>query len=187
MLAMKTKRIIRETVFYIILSAIILVMMFPIYWLVVTSLQPSGVIFASTPTFTPVENLFVSYGRYLQTGPFPLWLQNTLKIAAVVVAASLLLAIPAGYSISRFSFKGKSAALFGILLTQMLPLVFILIPVYYVFTNIGLGNTHEALMIINVAVVLPVSIWFLKGFFDGVPKELEEAAAIDGASRPARC
>ena len=108
---------------------------------------------------------------------------DSFLISIVATFFSTLVAISGAYSISRFTYKGRAMMIFLILLTQMLPFVLLIIPIYRIFAKLHLNNTLYALMIIYTAITVPIGVWFLKGFFDAIPKDLEEAAIIDGCRR----
>jgi len=96
---------------------------------------------------------------------------------------TLLITIPTGYSLSRFDFKNKKVLLFSILTFQMISPIIICIPIYIYYNSLGLLDSHIGLILIYVAVQVPFSTWLLKGFFDSIPRELEEAAKVDGCTR----
>jgi ABC-type glycerol-3-phosphate transport system permease component len=109
-------------------------------------------------------------------------MKNTLYVGLIATIVSTVLSIPAAYAMSRFRFRGRPILTFLVLFTQMLPAVLLLIPIYIIFARYRLINTLEALIIIDIAITLPIGIWFLRGFFDSLPKELEETARIDGCN-----
>ena len=156
---------------------------FPIYWLFTTSLQPTEVLYQYPPVFYPVKNPITNYLQYIKDSPIEEWLLNSLIVCSTATIISTLVGIPGAYSISRFRYRGRLPLTFLILLTQMLPPAFLIIPVYFLFSMMKLNDTLYALMIINSAIAIPISIWFLKGFFDSIPRELEDAALIDGCNR----
>jgi len=171
--------------FFLYLAIIIMciITLFPFFWLIVTSLQSLERSFAYPPSFLPDKPLISSYITFIKESPILIWIRNTVVVALVSSFMSVSLGLFAGYSISRFKFKGKVATIFLILLTQMLPPAFLVIPIYFMFSQIYLTDSLFALMIIYTALSMPISIWFLKGFFDSISKDIEEAARIDGASR----
>jgi len=159
------------------------VVFFPFYWLIVTSLQPLEVLYQWPPDFLPVNNPITTYLDFLRNSEVAGWILNSVLVSGVATLVSTILGVFGAYSISRFKYRGKVAFIFLILLTQMMPGAFLVIPIYFVFAQMGLVNTLFSLMLIYVALTTPISVWFLKGFFDSIPKEIEEAAIIDGSSR----
>ncbi|MDR3141849.1 MAG: carbohydrate ABC transporter permease, partial [Tannerellaceae bacterium] len=109
-------------------------------------------------------------------------MKNTLYVGVIATLVSTVFSIPTAYAMSRFRFRGRPYITFLVLFTQMLPSVLLIIPIYIVFAKFRLTNTLESLILIDIAVTLPIGIWFLRGFFDSLPKELEETAMIDGCN-----
>ena len=175
----KTKRV----VFYLIIIVICVIVLFPFYWLINTSLQPSSTLYDYPPKFSPTKEIFSTYFKYIQTSKILLWLRNSFFVSIGSTIISTLLAIPSAYAISRLKFRAKVPLIFLILITQMLPLVLLVIPMYIYFSRIGLVNSLFGLLFIYAVITTPIGIWFLKGFIDTIPLELEEAAMIDGCTR----
>ncbi|WP_027660765.1 carbohydrate ABC transporter permease [Salinispora fenicalii] len=161
---------------------------FPVYWMVVTSLKPSSEIFASTPRPVPAEPTLEHY-RELLTGnlipgvSFADFLLNSLLVTGVTVVLSGLVALLAATAVARFHFTLRTSFLIMLLVVQMVPLEALVIPLFLMIQRLGLYNTLPSLILTYLAFSLPFAIWMLRGFVAAVPKELEEAAALDGASR----
>jgi|GEM_PF-20727 len=115
--------------------------------------------------------------------PFSLWLRNSLLVSAATTAVGILLAITGSYAFSRYQFRGKRASMLSFIIVQMFPGVIILIPYYVLFFQLGLINTFGGLVIAYSVTALPFVLWFLKGFFDTIPVDLDEAAMVDGTTR----
>lgn len=177
---MRVNKKLRRASSYLPLALACIVSIFPFYWLINTSLQPLETLFAWPPKMTPTLNPLISYLSYIRTSNIARWMGNSLYIGGLATLISTVLAIPAAYAISRFRFKGRPLATFLVLFTQMLPPVLLVIPIYIIFARTGLTNTLGALVLVNIAGTLPIGVWFLKGFFDSLPHELEESATIDG-------
>ena len=177
------------------LVVLVVIAMFPVFWIISLSLRPNPETLGRHPTFLPiqwtVENYLQLFGiavntDRVQTLPVQAlikFITNGAIVASMVSLVSGVLAILAGYSFSRFEFPGKKVLLISILNTQMFPYIAIIIPIYVVYRDFGLINTYRGLVIAELGLVLPFSIWMIKGFCDTVDKELEDAALIDGASR----
>ncbi|MDE0509519.1 MAG: ABC transporter permease subunit, partial [Gammaproteobacteria bacterium] len=114
---------------------------------------------------------------------FWLWTSNSLVVALGTTLVGLLLAIPAGYAFSRYQFAGRKGAMFVFMLIQMFPGIIILVPYFMVMKTLGLLNTSIGLIVAYSVTALPLCVWMLKGFFDAVPRALEEAALLDGCNR----
>ena len=185
---MKTKKLIRTIKKLPIYSLAIIIsclVAFPVYWMFTSSLQSSDSLFNIPPNLLPTVSPFFAYMHYLISSPFLTWTKNTIFIAAVATLASTAIAVLGAYGLSRFQFKGKVLFSFIVLLTQMLPTILIAIPLFVIFSKMGLVNTVYSLMAVDTIVTTPIGLWFLKGFFDSIPRELEDAARIDGCSRMA--
>lgn len=178
---MKSIKQLKKFLSYAVVVGICMVSLFPFYWLLNTSLQPLDGLFRYPPSFFP-QITPLAYLDYMLNSSILQWMKNSLCVGVTSTLLSTLFALPAAYSISRFTYRAKPAVIFLVLLTQMLPPVLLSIPIYILFAKLGLTNTLTVLIIIYTATTMPIGIWFLKGFFDSIPREMEEAAAIDGCS-----
>ena len=163
--------------------ALLGVAVFPIYWMLVTSLTPSGDLFAGRPHFLP--SLFEA-GIYLEvfkTIPVATWLLNSTIVAAGTTVLSIVLSILPAYALSRFKFAGMGLVGFILFATQMLPEAMLVVPLYAIFAKLGLLNSLGGLILANTAFTVPVITWILKGSIDSLPIEVEEAARMDGCSK----
>lgn len=162
-----------------------LALMFPIYWMLVTSLKTEQEIFRIPPTFWPNELNLASYAAQLQSGDFNMFrsFANSLIIAIGSMSISVVLAIPASYGIAKYNFKGKKMVVLGFLITQMLPVSVLLTPLFIMFRDMNLYNSVFSAMLADSTIGIPFSILILKNYFASIPKELEEAAYIDGCNR----
>jgi multiple sugar transport system permease protein len=164
------------------LAVAFVAVLFPIVWMVLTAFKSPADIYHLTLTFTPtLDNFREVFGVRWQVGAKVL---NSLVIAIGTVVIAIPIAVCAAYAFSRLQFRFKRAMFQWILLTQFIPAVVIVLPFYLMFRGAGLLDTYVALIIVDLAIVLPYAIWTIKGFIDAVPVEAEEAALIDGASRP---
>ena len=170
----------KKVVLYTVAIFVSVVVLFPIYWLFNTSLQPNENIFNVPPVFIPAINPITAYAEYLAGSDFALWFRNTFFVSAIATLISTIVAMPAGFALSKFKFRGRIMAVFTALITQMLPGVLLVIPVFIIFVNFRLINSLEGLIVIYTALTVPIGLWFLKGFFDSVPDELMESARLDG-------
>jgi multiple sugar transport system permease protein len=153
---------------------------FPLYWMFVTSLTSDGNLFGQKAQLVPDLSRIGIYADALFGGSVPIWLLNSLIIAAGTCALSICLGIPLGYALSRFTFRGKALAGVGLFLTQMLPEALLVVPLFALFRQLHLLNSLGGLILVDTAFVLPIVAFLLKGAIDGIPRELEEAARVDG-------
>jgi multiple sugar transport system permease protein len=158
--------------------------LFPIYWMVVTSLLPSSIVLSRHPPLVPpLEHVsFSAFVEVFRRRPVLTWILNSVLVVAGSTAASLVIASLAGYSLSRFHTPAQKFAGGALLLTKMLPGSLIVIPFFIMFTTAHLIDTRAALVVANISVGVPFATWMMKGFFDTLPRDLEQAAAIDGCT-----
>lgn len=168
---------------YIVVVLFLLFLLFPLYWMLITSFKDNSVLFAIPPEWFPHRPTGAHYTQLLGDGAFLRYYANSLIASGGSTLLTLLLAAFAGYGFSRFQFRLKRFALFAILSTQMLPVISLLIALYSMYNQYHLLNTRTGLIIALTTSSLPFSIWMIKVFFDGIPISLEESAKIDGASR----
>ncbi|MCW2738464.1 sugar ABC transporter permease [Nocardioides sp.] len=158
---------------------------FPILFVVSASLNPTGTL--SSSTLIPRDVSLANY-RELFDGSFPRWFVNSLVIASLSAAISMLISACAAFAFSRFRFTGRRTGLMGLLLVQMFPQFLAIVAIYLIFANItelwpAIGfNTAAGLVILYLGGALGVNTWLMKGFFDTIPKDLDESAKMDGAT-----
>jgi multiple sugar transport system permease protein len=158
-----------------------LLLSFPIAWMVLTAFKDGPDVYSASPFFTPtLENFTTIFGPPWSIGDK---LANSLIVSFVTVAIAVPVAMLAAYGFSRFPLRFKRALFVGLLATQFLPAVVIVLPFFLMFRDLGLLDSRTGLVIVNLAIVTPFAIWMLKGYIDGLPIETEEAAVVDGASR----
>lgn len=164
---------------YLFLLGMALFCAVPFAWIVLASIDPRAGVHLQIPLSVDVRN----YTRFLTDPQFSRFVLNSLLMAGgatiLTVAASTL----GGYALSRFSFPGRRTLMFGVLMTRIIPVSATIAPLYLIVQRIGLINTYQGMILVLAAQQLPLALWLMKGFFDTVPVELEEAAWVDGAGR----
>ena len=168
---------------YAAYAAITAFFLFPIFWVVSMSLKTVPQLFASPPVWFPVPPQFENYAYVLTGTSIGRYLLNSAFIVLMTLIFTLIIATLAAYGFSRFSFRYKRPSLLAVLVFQMVSPVVIAIPLYRFFAALGLLNSYATLILVYVAIVLPFTTWFLKGYFDTIPYEMDEATIVDGASR----
>ena len=151
----------------------------PILWILDVALSPGNSLGGGFFDSVTMEH----FNHILSSESFWIWTRNSVIVSIGTTILGLALAIPAGYAFSRFKFRGRDYAMFSFLLVQMFPGVIILVPYFLVLKALGLLNTSVGLILAYSVTALPLCVWMLKGFFDTVPKELEEAALVDGCNQ----
>lgn len=160
-----------------------LVFVYPIVWLLSSSLKPNWEIYRAPLKLIPSQLQLEVYREIFQSTPVPLYMLNSTIYAVGSLLITLFFALVAAYGLSRYSFRGKDVLLVLILVVQLLPGLVKLIPLYLLSQTLGLYDSRFGITLIYGALAIPFAIWFLKGYIDSVPQELDESAAIDGASR----
>jgi N,N'-diacetylchitobiose transport system permease protein len=162
---------------------VIVCSVFPVYWMVNTSLLPASAVKTATPHLWPDEFTLRNYARAFSDGGFLGALGVSLTVTLITLAVSLVFAFLAAVAVSRFRFRSRKSFIVAILVIQMIPAEALIISTFRVLDGWALLNTIAGLSFVYIALVLPFTIWTLRGFVNGVPAELEEAAMIDGCSR----
>ncbi|MDR1711310.1 MAG: carbohydrate ABC transporter permease [Propionibacteriaceae bacterium] len=160
-----------------------LIWVFPVYWMLSSSLLPNTVLTATTPTFFPAGGSLNNFAAVLSSGTFFAALGTSLAVTLIAVFFCLLFAFCAALAISRYHFKGRTSFVLAVLFIQMLPAEGLFIAQYKLLSSAGLLNNVLGLSVLYVAAVIPFTVWMLRGFVAGVPADLEEAAMVDGCSR----
>lgn len=155
----------------------------PFYWMVKTSFEASGNLFRYPPTFFVKNFVTVGWNSLVKDQPIMTWLKNSLLVSNVVMLGSMLLATLSAYSLSRYRNRLNQSIGFLVLITQMLPGTLFMLPIYITFSKMGIINTYLGCMIAFTTFSLPICMWMLKGYFDSVPVEIEQAAHIDGCTK----
>ena len=157
--------------------------LFPLAWMLISSIKPTRELFSVPPTVIVKNPTLDSYARVLFESPIPRSFLNSLFISVVATGITLLVAILAGYGFARFRFQGNKPLSTALLFGQMMPAVVLLVPLYRIFSAIGFIDTYRVNIVVNVAVSVPMAVLTLTGFISSIPRELDEAAMIDGCGR----
>ncbi len=168
---------------YGVLLIYVLAALFPLYWLVKVSITPNDILYKQGTDLLPSRVSFEHYATVIGKSDFLLFFRNSIIVSGITAIASTVLATASGYAFSRFAFKGKFWIVGLMLVTQMFPLVIVITPIFSIFGTLGLTNSLTGLIIIYTAFNIPFATFLMQSFFDGIPKDLEEAAMIDGATR----
>lgn len=173
---------------WIFLAFLLIFTVVPMAWMVSTSLKSEFASIQQPPVWIPKQITFEEYTTLLNPNDdlgseFLRYFRNSLWVSTMTTILGLIVAVPAAYAFSRFSFPGKDALFFSVLVRNMFPVVVFLIPLFILMKNLGLIDSQWSLILTYLTFGLPLSIWLLKGFYDNIPPELERAARIDGATR----
>lgn len=167
-------------------AVVLLFFLLPVLWVVSLSFRPLEELFQTTPSLWPHNPTLESYRHVLTDSPLPIYVWNSLKFALATVVGAMLVAVPSAYALSRLRFGApriKRLVMLGILAVQLVSPLVIVLPLYRYFAALGLINSQVAVSLVYIAVEAPFATWMLKGFFDTIPRALDDAARIDGCTR----
>ena len=156
----------------------------PLLWGISTSLKPEASVYDFPPSWIPDQPTLENYVHVLGRPDLIRAFFKTLIIAGATTLIALVVGVLGGYGFSRRRFPGRDTLLWSVLFTQLFPRVVVIVPFFVTLRNLNLINTYMGLVLVYMMVIFPVAIWMLKGFFDKIPIEIEEAAVMDGASLP---
>ncbi len=169
---------------YLALIGYIVFLGFPLLWLLLTSFKTPRELNSPSPMFLPQSLDFDNFIGAIQKADLLSSALNSILVAAATTIIVTIISLPAAYALARFRTKLRGLATGWILLSQVFPVILIVIPLFLIIKSLGLVNTLPGLVIIYTVWSLPFSLWMLRGYVAGIPVDLEEAASIDGASRP---
>lgn len=179
----KARAIGRQVAVYGSVGVLTLFLLFPFLWMLSTSLKPVERIFSSPPQWLPWPPTFAHYRTlWLETG-FVRFFINSLIVAVGTTVLSVLISVLAGYGISRFRFRGDRLFSTGLIVIQMFPPVLLVIPIFIMMIRLGLIDTYASLIVTYCAFAVSFCTWILKGYFAGIPREIEEMGLVDGCTR----
>ena len=162
---------------------VVLVLAFPLLWMVSTAFKPQAELFATPPSLVPAHPTLGNFVQVLTTTNFGAYFANSLLVAAITTLLTLAVATTGAYGLLAFRFPGRTLIARALLFSYLLPASVLLIPVYLTVARLGLTNTLAGLVLAYVTFTLPFALWLMRSFLAALPVELEAAAAVDGASR----
>jgi ABC-type glycerol-3-phosphate transport system permease component len=168
---------------YVAMLGVAVFALFPVYWVAITSLKPRSEIYTRTPDLWPSDPQWHQYPRVLGEGHVGRALLNSLIVAGATTAICLIVGALAAYALTRFDIPLKRILMMLVLMTQMFPLVVLVIPLFVIMRNAQLLGTYFGLIVAYLAFTVPLAVWVMRGFLVGIPEELEHAARTDGATR----
>ena len=181
--ARKKKKRLTRIIGMITLAVMLIIALFPIYWMLATSFKPQVEVYLADPTIIPKAPTLDAYRALFTKSNYLSGVKNSFIIALTVSLLTILLAVPCSYAISKLRFVGKSFASRAVLVTYLIPAAVLYIPIYMFLTRLGLSNDLRGLMIIYPSITIPYAIWILIPYFSSIPKDLEEASLVDGCGR----
>jgi ABC-type glycerol-3-phosphate transport system permease component len=179
---MSIRRILPSLVTYAVTLVLAGFIGFPLLWMLISSLKPAAQLFVSPPQLLPTEFTFEWYRNLARQSDAPTYFWNSLVVGAATTLNCLLLGTLAGYAVTRFDFPGKSIFLVGALLSYVFPAIVLFVPIYIIINNLGLTDTLLGIVICHTILTFPFALWMLRSFFAAIPRDIDEAAWVDGAS-----
>lgn len=167
---------------HLLVWLLVIFAVFPVIQVVGISLRPGDQLYSPDFELFPADATLQAYRAMFTEKPFLLWMRNSLVVSLGTALIGVALASLGGFALSRYRFSGRGAALQGILMTQMFPATMLLLPLYLMMRHLHLVDTLAGVMVAYVATALPFCVWTMKGYYDTIPAELNEAALIDGCS-----
>ncbi len=165
------------------IALVCVVVLFPVYWMALNAIQPSDRALTYPPPLLPVGWSSDSFAQLFQNAEILHWLALSAGVAMLVVLFTLVFVVPAAYALSHVRWRGRAGFGLFLLLTQMMPGAVIIAPVLLLYRTLGWTNNLPALAVIHTAFVVPVCTWILKSSFDAIPREIVDAARVDGCTR----
>ncbi|MBV7668317.1 carbohydrate ABC transporter permease [Streptomyces halstedii] len=150
---------------------------FPVLWVLLTSLKPAN--YATTTDFFK-DTTFENYTNLIRDTEFLTWFGNSVVIAGLTTVLGVFVSATTGYAVSRFRFPGKRGLMWTLLVTQMFPVAVLIVPIYNIMSTMGLINQPAGLVITYLTISVPFCAWMMKGFFDTIPREIDESGQVDG-------
>ncbi len=167
----------------VVLAAVLVFELFPFYWMIITAFKSENQIEGGINILWPQPWTIDHFTFMWQQTDFPIWLRNTVQVAIVATAVSVVAAALGGYALVRLRWRGARSLSVIVLITYLIPGIMLLIPMYKILTELHLNNSIKALMVTYPFFILPFCTWLLMGYYRSIPEEMEEAAQIDGCSR----
>jgi len=174
---------IKKVLFNVFAWGMVLSVVFPLFWIISTSIKPQSELFVRPPTLLPGEFTLEHYARLLFDTPFPTYFMNSAIVAFGTTASVIVVATLGAYSLVRFRYRGREIGAKLVLFTYLLPPVILILPLYIMFGWLGIVDSLLSLVMAYTTFALPFALWLLRSFMAGIPPDLESAALMDGASR----
>ncbi|WP_308167776.1 carbohydrate ABC transporter permease [Catellatospora tritici] len=168
---------------YALLGLVVAVVwLFPVYWMATTAIKPGRDMYAAEPQLIPLHPTMQHINRVLDDPAFWQALRNSATVTAITVVFAMAVAFLSAVAVARFNFRGRKAFLASVLVVQLVPHVALIIPLFLTLSGLGFADSLTGLVVAYLAFALPFAVWTMRGFVSGVPRELEEAAMIDGCT-----
>lgn len=178
-----TKRRLFKGLSFLAMGLYLVLILFPIYWMLLTSIKPKRELYLPEPTLWTQNPTLDNVRHLFEATPFARQFGNTLLVSVVATAVAIVIGSLAGYSLCRLHYPGRDFIASAIFFTYLIPTTMTLIPLYILFARLGILNSLYCLVLTSLGGATPFSVWMLKGYFASIPSELEDAAMVDGYTR----
>ena len=179
----RARRVVVRGLLYVGAAVLVFQAAFPFLWMASTSMKPPAEVFAQPPYFVPKAPTWENFWRLFTSTNFLIYFRNSLTVSGLAVLLTMVVGVAGAYSLTRYRYPGREQIAGLILCTYMFAPIMIVIPFFILVKQVGIQNTHLALVLAFASVCLPFALWLLRAFFETIPIELEEAALVDGADR----
>ncbi len=181
--SLRREVIVKRAVGWTILAGILLGVLFPIYWMLVTAFDPPTLSYNANATLFPTKLTTKAFVQLFTQYPFATWIQNTFLVAAASTALAVVLGLTSAYSLSRLRYPGRQTLAGLFFLVYLFPSTLLFVPIYVILSQMGLTNSYVGLTAVYLTFTVPFTTWMLRAYLSSIPRELEEAAMVDGATR----
>ena len=182
-LIFRLTRIMRGSILYVLMILAVIWSVFPLFWVLISSVRPDIETYAFEQTFFPQNPTLDNYVSLFKITPFGLWMKNSAILSVTTTLAVVLLSSMTAYAMSRFRYKSFKIMSQLTLLAYMMPAIILVVPIFFLLFTLNLVNSQFGLLLVYIGTRLSVGLWMLRSYFQGIPIELEESAMVDGASR----
>ena len=179
---MKSRAMVGSAVAYVVSLLLVVFIGFPLLWMLVSSFKPAEQLFVSPPRLLPSTLTLDWYRNVMLQSDAPTYFRNSVVIGAATTAICLSIGTLAAYGVTRFEFPGKRVFLIGALLSYVFPAIVLFVPIYMIINSLGLIDALAGVVIAHTILTFPFALWMLRSFFIAIPREIDEAAWVDGAS-----
>jgi multiple sugar transport system permease protein len=174
-------RVIRQFGYYLLVLLVCAIVFAPIYWMIITALRPVSENLRFPPSLWPTAFDLTAFRDLFENQPIERWILNSTVLSLLTTVIVVILAVLGAYTLSAMRWRGRSGFAIFLLMTQMLPEALIIVPIFRIYRDLDWRDSLATLALIDAAFILPIGIWVLKNLFDTIPKEIQEAARVDGA------
>jgi len=179
----KIKKNYSKVLSYTVIICYLMVVIFPFYWMIITGLKTNAEVYSNRPTYIVQHPTLENFKSVIKGRPTLYYFRNTIIVAFTTTIICILVGTIAAFGFARYKYKSSSFIMFCILAVRIFPPISLIVPLYLILSKIGFIDKLLGLIVVNIYLSLPFFIWIMKGFFESIPKELDEAARIDGCSR----